>query len=261
MFDTSSILTKENEYHTHESRKAALASLCAELVFYPVVFSVIIAGSRLGKRGLYTSVEWSRSSLRLLRAMEAAGGRFHIENMGVYKSLDGPCVFVGNHMSTLETFTLPCLINPFQPMTFVIKKSLSTVPVFRHLMNARNPIVVSRTNPREDLKTMLTEGTANLKNGTSVVIFPQTTRSSVFDPASFNSIGVKLAQRAQVPVIPIALKTDAMPNGKLIKDFGKLDTSKEIHFAFGDPLQVHGNAREIHMRIIDFIVGKLNQWQ
>lgn len=261
MAEQSHILTFQDEYHTPEGNKAALARLSGGLVYYPVVLSVIIEGSRLGKRGLYDDVEWTKSSLRLMRAMEAAGGRFHIEHMDAYKTLDGPCVFVGNHMSTLETFMLPCLIEPFRPMTFVIKKSLSTVPVFRHLMNARNPIVVSRTNPRQDLKIMLTEGTAHLKNGTSVVIFPQTTRSSIFDPAAFNSIGVKLAERAEVPVIPIALKTDAMPNGKLIKDFGKLDTSKDIHFAFGDPLQVRGNAREIHQEIIDFIIDKLFRWR
>jgi len=37
--------------------------------------------------------------------------------------LPSACVFIGNHMSILETFVLPCLIQPHRDVTFVVKES------------------------------------------------------------------------------------------------------------------------------------------
>ena len=50
----------------------------------------------------------------------------------------------------------------------------------------------------------------------------------VFDPTLFNSLGNKLAKRNNVPVIPLALITDAWGNGKYIKEAGKIDPSKPM---------------------------------
>ena len=97
----------------------------------------------------------------------------------------------------------------------MVKESLLKYPFFGPVLGSREPIVVGRSNPREDLVAVLEGGEARLKQGRSVIVFPQSTRSSVFDPAHFNTIGVKLAKRAGVPVIPVALKTDAWGNGNL----------------------------------------------
>jgi len=121
-----------------------------------------------------------------------------------------PAVFVGNHMSTLETMVLPAIIQPVKKVIFVIKEELTTYPLFGEIAKARDPILVGRENPREDLKIVLEAGSKKLHEGTSVIIFPQKTRSVYFDPSSFNSLGVKLAKRNKVPVIPIALITDAL---------------------------------------------------
>ena len=53
------------------------------------------------------------------------------------------------------------------------------------------------------------EGSERLKKGKSVLIFPQKTRSEIFNPKEFNSLGVKLAKKNNVPVIPMAVLTDA----------------------------------------------------
>jgi len=259
--ETQLTLTEKNNYITPADSKLFLARLSPALVFYPKMINVIIKGARLGRKGQYTGQEWLKSSSNLLKAMEAAGGQFIIENLDIVRNLDTPCVFVANHMSTMETLTLPAMIQPYRPVTFVIKKSLSTMPVFKDLMMARNPIVVGRSNPREDLKTMLNEGSKNLQEGTSIIIFPQTTRSLTFDPATFNSIGVKVAKKSGVPVVPIALKTDAMLNGKLVKDMGKLDISKPLRFNFGQPIDITGNGRDVQQKIISFISGKLAEWK
>ena len=175
-------------------------------------------------------------------------------------SLSGPCVYVGNHMSTLETMVLPCLVQPARNTTFIVKEALTRFPVFGPIMRSRDPIVVGRKDPRADLKTVLGGGQKHLDSGTSVIVFPQTTRSSTFDPAQFNTIGVKLARRAGVPVVPVALKTDAWEKGSLVKDFGPIRPEKKVHICFGEPLEVTGSGRDEHEAVIRFIQGKLHEW-
>lgn len=217
--------------------------------------------SRRAKRSRYGDNDWIRSSLDILRALEGTGVRFEITGIDDFKGVEGPCVFIANHMSTLETFVLPAIIAPFKMATFVVKESLVEYPVFRHVMRSRNPITVSRTNPREDLKTVFDGGIERLRKGLSIIIFPQTTRSTLFDPAEFNTIGVKLAKKAGVPVVPVALKTDAWGNGRRLKDFGRIDPSIPVHIAFGKPLWIKDRGNEEHREIIGFITERLKEWQ
>jgi 1-acyl-sn-glycerol-3-phosphate acyltransferase len=230
------------------------------LVFYAKISTFVLKASRLCKKGIYTNDHWIQSSINTVKALESVGGRFEIENLDVIRKMNSPCVFVSNHMSILETFVLPCLIQPYRDVTFVIKESLLSFPFFKNVMRSRNPITVGRNNPREDLKTVLKEGQRRINAGISVVIFPQTTRSIHFDPKRFNSLGVKLAKRCKVPVIPIALKTDVWGTGSKFKDFGKVSPKKTAHFTFSDPLTVEGSGKEEHKFILEFIAGKLDAY-
>ncbi|MFA5354082.1 MAG: lysophospholipid acyltransferase family protein, partial [Thermodesulfovibrionales bacterium] len=212
------------------------------------------------KRGRYPTARWAESSRAILTALESVGVKVEITGLENILSVEGPCVFIGNHMSTLETFVLPAIIAPFKDATFVVKQSLVDYPVFRFVMRSRNPVTVGRSNPREDLKAVLEGGAERLKEGRSMIIFPQSTRSERFDPAEFNSIGIKLAKKAGVPVIPIAMKTDAWGNGRLLKDFGRIDPSKAVHVAFGSPMTIKDRGTEEHEAIISFIQAKLKEW-
>jgi 1-acyl-sn-glycerol-3-phosphate acyltransferase len=220
----------------------------------------VLKASRMCKKGLYTNDFWVQSSLNTVKALESVGGRFEIQNLAAIRKLESACVFISNHMSILETFVLPCLIQPYCDVTFVVKESLLSFPFFKHVMRNRNPIVVGRGNPRKDLRTVLEEGQKRLNANMSVVIFPQTTRSITFDAKKFNSLGIKLAKRGKVPVIPIALKTDAWGNGRKFKDFGKIQPAKPVHITFGDPLPVQGTGKEEHKFIVDFIAKKLDSY-
>jgi len=133
--------------------------------------------------------------------------------------------------------------------------------VFGPIMRSRGPILVGRTNPREDLKAVLEGGTKKLQAGQSVIIFPQSTRSFTFKPEVFNTLGIKLALKANVPVVPIALKTDAWGIGKIARDFGPIDPRKHVHFAIGGPMTIRNRGAEEHQKIVDFITEKLEQWR
>jgi 1-acyl-sn-glycerol-3-phosphate acyltransferase len=251
---------KDGVYRTVPVLPSLLGRLLPSTAFYEGTLRIVFGASGLAKRGSYGDHEWSASSLAILRVFEKIGGIIEVSGNKGFRSLGGPCVFIGNHMSTLETFVLPALIQPFKRVTFVVKQSLVEYPVFKHVMRSRDPITVGRTNPREDLKAVLEGGEDKLRAGTSIIIFPQTTRSLAFDPGQFNTIGVKLAKRAGVPVVPVALLTDAWGNGRLLKDFGRIDPSKKVHFAFGEPFTVQGRGEEEHQKIIEFISGKLKEW-
>jgi 1-acyl-sn-glycerol-3-phosphate acyltransferase len=164
-------------------------------------------------------------------------------------------------MSVLETFVLPCLIQPYRDVTFVVKESLISYPFFGPILRSRDPIVVGRVNPREDLKIVLGEGQKRLRHNVSVIIFPQTTRSPIFDTDKFNTLGVKLAKRANVPVVPFALKTDAWGIGRRLKDFGKINPEKPVRIYFGDPMHITGSGKEEHNTITEFISAKINAWR
>ncbi len=256
-------LSNNDCYITDPKRKRSFLSklfLSGKLSFYPQILSCILTNGIKAAFSHYSNEDWVKASYWILKILENVGIIVNISGLKNISSFDGPCVFIGNHMSVLETFVLPCIIQPIKPVTFVVKKELLHVPVFKHVMRSRDPIAVGRVNPREDFRTVMEEGVKKIKNGISIIIFPQSTRSVEFKPVEFNSLGVKLALRANVPVVPLALKTDAWGIGKIIKDFGKINTNKKVWFRFGEPMRVQGRGAEEHEKIIKFIQDCLAEW-
>lgn len=250
----------KNNYHTPEDAHNFLAKHFPGIFFYPSMLRTVGWASQLAKSGKLDNCQWVRSSLAVIRAFERSGIRFHFENLQAFTELHEPCVFIGNHMSTLETFVLPAIIQPYKDITFVVKKSLTEYPFFKWVMRSRKPVIVERTNPREDLKTVLEEGQKRLESGISVIVFPQSTRSLRLDPKQFNTIGIKLAKRAGVPVVPLALRTDAWGMGNILKDFGSVIPENPVHFRFGPPVNIEGNGKSEHAHICEFITKSLVEW-
>ncbi len=252
---------KNGSYKTTPRRIFPLWKALPTLGFCSYVFPIILRSGARAKWGRYDTTEWCKSSLAVLRALESIGITVEITGIDHFRELKEPCVFLANHMSTLETFVLPVIIASIKPVTFVVKENLMETPVFKYVMRSRDPITVGRANPREDLRAVLEGGTERLNAGISIIIFPQTTRFLGFDPATFNTIGIKLAKKAGVPVVPVALKTDAWGNGNYLKDFGRMDPSLPVHFAFGKPQWIKDRGMEEHNQVIEFISSKLNEWK
>ena len=69
-------------------------------------------------------------------------------------------------------------------------------------------LFLARGNAREGLKTILA-AIAQIKNGTSVFIFPEGTRNKNEDadvPMEFKEGSLKIAQKAKCPIIPVVIK-------------------------------------------------------
>lgn len=234
---------------------------CNRVYFTLKYAGVVLKTRKQAIKGIYDTKAWADSSIYIFRFIEKAGGVYRISGMENISKDPGPVVFIGNHMSTLETMVLPGLIAPHREVTFVVKESLVQHPLFGHVMRSRDPIVVGRIDPRKDFEVVMTRGIELLSRGISIIIFPQSTRSVEFKPEEFNSLGVKLAKKAGVNVVPIALKTDFWGQGKLIKELGPLDSKKIIHFKFGESFPIISPGKAENQRIIEFIQEALKEWK
>jgi 1-acyl-sn-glycerol-3-phosphate acyltransferase len=231
------------------------------LYFISKYLGLVLRTRKEAIRKVYDTKAWADSSFEIFRIIEKTGGKFHITGMENITKSEKSVLFISNHMSTLETMIFPCIIAPLRPVTFVVKESLVKHPLFGDVMRSRNPIVVGRTDPRKDFEAVMNGGLDLLKQGISIIIFPQSTRSLDLKPEEFNSLGVKLAKKAGVQVVPVAIKTDFWGNGKLVKEFGPLYSHKPIHIRFGEPFTIQGNGKEENQKIIDFIKSSLEEWK
>lgn len=253
-------LTENNIYLSPAKKGKWFRRQFASLFFYYDLLFFMLSKNKRLSHSLYSDAEYLQDTFNIVKMLESVGVQFEVENLNIPREMTTPCIYVANHMSTLETFILSTMILPYHKMTYVVKQSLMNYPVFKNFLRDRNPIAVSRENPREDFKTIIEEGKKRLEDDISVIVFPQTTRSLDTTLSQFNTIGVKLAERARVPIVPVALKTDAWGNGKFIKDFGKIDSQKTVHISFGDPLKINKNGKEIHEQIKHFIRSNLIRW-
>ncbi len=249
-----------DSYISPDKEMGYFSKTLPSLLFYLRALRPTIRLCRSAKQSQCNGKMWSNCSVDIGKILESVGARIEIEGLQHVDAVDGPCIFIANHMSTLETFVLPGIIRPRMPVTFVVKDGLMNMPFFGDVLRARKAISVGRTNPREDLKTVLEEGKNMLESGVSLIIFPQSTRSVEFNVKKFNSIGVKLAKQSQKPIIPVALKTDAWAQGSLVKDFGAIHPERTIHFTFGAPIYVQEQGKAEHAQICDFIQEHLSRW-
>jgi 1-acyl-sn-glycerol-3-phosphate acyltransferase len=252
-----------DNYHTPQKAKLSFYDrlFLDSRIYFTIKYGLIVLRTRSEAiRKVYDTRAWTNSSFEILKFIERAGGIFHITGMDNITRPEGPVLFISNHMSTLETMILPSIIGTQKELTFVVKESLVRHPFFGDVMRSRDPIIVGRTDPRKDLEAVMEGGLERLNNNISIVIFPQSTRSVEFKPEEFNSLGVKLAKKAGVKVVPIALKTDFWGNGKFIRELGPLDHTKHIHFKFGEPMMITGNGKEENQSIINFIKNSLEEW-
>ena len=241
--------------------KAGKLSLLKTAGYYKDIIGVVFNARKQVLSGVPGFDVVFDSSIKMFNCIEKAGGTISIKGLDFLKKEEGPVVVISNHMSTLETFVFPFVVGSFKECSFVVKRSLVTNPVFGPVMRSLEPIAVDREDPRKDLDVVMKEGVELLKKGVSVILFPQATRDPVFKPENFNSLGIKLAKRAGVKVLPCAIKTDFWENGKLFSTFGNIYPERTVHFEFSEAVEIEGAGKKEHREIIDFIQNRINEWE
>ncbi|MCY6354276.1 lysophospholipid acyltransferase family protein [Clostridium sp. ZS2-4] len=122
--------------------------------------------------------------------------------LGLENIPDEPCVFICNHQAIFDGFLLTSNINRLTG--FIAKKEIKKIPLVRSWLSAMHTIYIDRKNIREGVKA-INEGVENLKNGYSMIIFPEGTRSLKSEMAEFKRGSMKLALKANVPIVPVTI--------------------------------------------------------
>ena len=242
--------------------KHPLPSFLATPLFSMFMAEIFVRGNIHSRRPGFMEKEWSEFGLRVVSLIERLGGYVEIEGFGAIKDLKTPVVWVCNHVSALETYLLPPILMSWPGLIIVLKESLVRYPLFGSVVRAVSPIRVERKNPIDDLRKVLTDGTAGIRAGRSALVFPQGTRYRQFDPASFNTLGTKLALHAKVPVVPIAVSTDFLRIGRKHRDLGTtVHPGSPVRIACGPVIPCDLKQSEIQNRCLEFITSKLAQWE
>lgn len=256
-------LLATGEYHTPPDRLPPRRKngICTSIRFNSSLLYAMLQCSRSAKRGTFTNEAWAHWGGYIQWVVEKFGTELSYEGFENRNAHKGPVVYVANHMSLFETFVLPATLLAYDELVIVLKESLLRTPIMGVAFRTKKTIPLGRENPREDLRKVMDDGTRYLREGHSVILFPQGRRSAVFDTAKFNSMGVKLALSAGVPVVPIALQCGFLGVGKYTKDFGPVDTAKNVRFACGPVLTpTKETSKSVHEACIAFIADTLERW-
>lgn len=113
-----------------------------------------------------------------------------------------PYVMVLNHNSMVDImcpYVLPLIFK------WVSKREAYKIPLVGRLLFMHGDIVINRSNPKEAMRFVHTQGLKWLKKGASVAIFPEGTRSKNGEMGNFKAGAFILAKEAGVPVLPIVI--------------------------------------------------------
>jgi len=166
----------------------------AATVLYGSAACVAALVDRSGRTTRAIGGAWSRVLLRLLRVGVSVSGLEHAP--------PGSAVYAANHASALDIFVLFGHL----PVDFriVYKKSLSLVPLLGWAIRLGGHLPIDRTNPFRARRS-LDAAARRIRGGTSVVLFPEGTRSPDGAVRRFKRGSFSLAIEAGVPVVPVSL--------------------------------------------------------
>ena len=140
--------------------------------------------------------QWARTSLAL------AGLRVHIEGQERLNS-ENAYIFMPNHASFLDTL----LAFAYIPCDFrgVIKEEVFSIPLLGLVLRRSGQIPMDRNNPWKALKS-LKQAEDLLKEGVSVLVFPEGTRTPNGEIQEFKTALFILPIRSRIPVVPVLIE-------------------------------------------------------
>jgi 1-acyl-sn-glycerol-3-phosphate acyltransferase len=158
-----------------------------------------------------------KESLANRFSMMIARGLFYmtgskVEVEGIEKLPAGPVLFVSNHQSHMDSAVIHGFI--CRPKGFIADKDAENIPILRTWMKYMKCIFIDRKNARRNISS-LENGIKLLKQGHSLVIYPEGKINASNQLADFKKGCLKLAVKAGVPVVPVTIKDSCrIMNGK-----------------------------------------------
>jgi putative phosphoserine phosphatase/1-acylglycerol-3-phosphate O-acyltransferase len=174
----------------------------------------LINGSRRQAANLATSVG---SDV----ALALAGVRLNVrgeENLWSHR----PAVFIFNHQSSMDVPIMANLVR--RDLTGVAKKEAARDPRFALLGYVAQVAYIDRGNT-EQAKAALAPAVERLKQGVSLAIAPEGTRSATPRLGRFKKGAFHLAMQAGVPIVPVVIRNagDVMWRGSFLVRPGTVD--------------------------------------
>lgn len=186
--------------------------------------------------------DWARYTIHNALAMNVTiKGKENIPNV--------PCCYIGNHTSILD---IPILIDSVgKCMGFVAKKEMVKAPVLGYWMSKYNCVPLDRGNAREAIK-VIKKGSENIKNGYSMAIFPEGTRSKNGELMEFKKGSLKLATMAKAPIVPVTID-GAYRAFEIDRKFKPID----ITITFSEPIYTENLSREEEKSLMEKVRSEI----
>jgi len=198
------------------SRKARLLpyQIFVILFFLPLTCCGVAASylaSFFGSKGNLAHrclTQWARLSLALAGLRVEIAGKERLDPKGTY-------IFMPNHASFLDILLLlayvPC------DFRFIIKEEFFSVPLLGRTLERSGDIPMDRKNPWKALRS-LRRSAELLKEGISIVVFPEGTRTSTGEIQEFKTALFILPVRTRIPVVPVLIEGtfDALKRGSVL---------------------------------------------
>ncbi len=182
--------------------------ICA---LYIMIYTLITAPARYINSRKMNDLELMREGLtknyRMTQTLckgilKIMGARVDIEGKSNLETR-GPNVYMGTHKSYLDIVIMIALID--EPLIFIGKAEVDKLPFIRKWFKAIGGLPMQREDIRQSFKVIL-EAIKRLEAGYSVAIFPEGTRTIGTQMGEFKAGSFKLATKANVPIVPIAMQ-------------------------------------------------------
>ena len=113
-----------------------------------------------------------------------------------------PSILISNHASLLD---IPAIVAAVPlPVRFIAKRSLIWFPIFGWFMYFARHVLIDRASAVSAAKS-LKKASRLMKQGISVVVFPEGTRSPDGEVKEFKRGAFLLALQSRVPIVPISI--------------------------------------------------------
>ena len=181
-----------------------LRSLLFSAVFYlsSVVIAVGAMPVLLGSRSFMRRAggQWSRLVVWLFKVIAGTGW----EVRGRDRIPDGPVIFAIKHQSAWDTFFFPAYLD--EP-AMVAKKELRLIPLYGWYAWRAEAVWIDRSKGPKALRELIRGCRAAIKEGRSIVMFPQGTRTTPGETRPYQAGIAALYTATKVPVVPVALNS------------------------------------------------------
>lgn len=127
-----------------------------------------------------------------------------------------PAVFVFNHQSKADVIIMASLLR--RDVAGVGKKEIRDMPIIGRVMEAGGVVMIDRKNTANAIEAMQPLVDAMQKDGKSVVLAPEGTRTITPRLNPFKKGAFHLAMQAGVPIVPVVIRNagDVAPKGDFV---------------------------------------------